>query len=236
MSKVFVLTLKTTFRDMYLLFWSILLPIIGLVTIQYFFNMESESLYLIGGIVGISVVMYAFMTTSFHILSQRKRGVFQLLHMTPMPLWKYIVSTSMARAITAILSGYLILIIGLLVFQEPVLFHTLMLLVPILFLATISYVMLSFLVSNFVKNEGQMSLVANIITMPMILLSDAFYSLASLPRPFQTFQLMNPYQWFISGLQAAIHRDVSNYLISIVALSGFVLLFSLLSLRTFKYD
>ncbi|MBM7542134.1 ABC transporter permease [Amphibacillus cookii] len=236
MKKIFTLTLKTTMRDMYLLFWSILLPVIGLVIVRYFFDHVSESLYLIGGIVGVSVLMYAFMTTSFHILSQRKRGVFQLLHITPMPLWKYIVSTSMARAITAILSGVCIIVIGLLMFQDRISFKTFMLFIPVFFLAAISYVILSFFVSSLAKSEGQMSLVANIITMPMIFLSNAFYSLESAPKMIQTLQVVNPYQWFINGLHAAINIDLSSYFISMALLIGFALLSSLLALGTFKYE
>jgi ABC-2 type transport system permease protein len=92
MDTIFKLNLKSSVKDMYLLFWSIVLPILATIVIKVLIPEKAESY--IYGIIAISVFFYSFMTTAFISLSQRKRGVYNLLHATPIPLCKYIFGVS----------------------------------------------------------------------------------------------------------------------------------------------
>lgn len=78
-----------------------------------------------------------------------------------------------------------------------------------------------------------MSMITNLITFPLLLCSDAFYSLENAPLVFQIIKHINPVQWFLNGINTALNLNIHNYLINI----GFLLFFLLgmlgLSLKTF---
>ena len=125
------------------------------------------------GIIAISVFFYSFMTTAFIALSQRKRGVYNLLHATPMPLWKYIVSISSAWAIIAIILSYIVLLFAIVINQLNFSFNSLFYMTPIILIASLSFVFKLF-ISSLVKNEGQLSMTANVLMIPLLLCSNAF--------------------------------------------------------------
>ena len=96
MKTIFKLTIKKAIRDPFLIFWSIFFPIVTIIALGILFNTESYTIHILTAMTCVSVLAYSFMTTSFNVLSQRRRGVYNLLKVTPLPLYKYIISSSCA--------------------------------------------------------------------------------------------------------------------------------------------
>lgn len=90
--------------------------------------------HILTGMMAVSVLFYALTTTSFTILTQRRRGVYNLLRVTPMPLWKYVCSISGAWTIISFLCAALVLPSGILVLKLSVSIRTVAAFLPAAFL------------------------------------------------------------------------------------------------------
>lgn len=234
MKTVFVLNLKSSIKDMYLLFWSILMPFAAIIALRIF--LPSYAGNYVEGIIAVSVFFYSFMTTAFIALSQRKRGVYNLLHATPMPLWRYIVSISSSWAIVAIILSYIVLLFSIAINHLNFSFNILFYMAPIILIASLSFVFLSFIISSIVKNEGHLSMTANVLMIPMLLCSNAFFTMEKAPNLIQYISLVNPFEWSLNGIKAAFLNNFSTWGESLLLLIGCFALTFIISLKTFKYS
>lgn len=234
MGAIFVLQLKSSIKDMYLLFWSIILPFTAIIALRIF--LPSYAGNYVEGIIAISVFLYSFMTTAFIALSQRKRGVYNLLHATPLPLWKYIVSISSAWAIIGVMLSYIVLLFAIVINQLNFSFNSLFYMTPIILMASLSFVFLSFFISSLVKNEGQLSMTANVLMIPMLLCSNAFFTMEKAPNLIQYIRVINPFEWFVNGIKASFLNNMSTWVESLLFLVGCLAVTLIISLTTFKYS
>ncbi|MFC9539993.1 ABC transporter permease [Lysinibacillus sp. NPDC056959] len=234
MKAVFVLNLKSSIKDMYLLFWSILMPFAAIIALRLF--VPNYAANYVEGIIAVSVFFYSFMTTAFIALSQRKRGVYNLLHATPMPLWKYIISISSSWAIVAIILSYIVLLFSIVINRLNVSFNIFLYMTPIILIASLGFVFLSFLISSLVKNEGHLSMTANVLMIPMLLCSNAFFTMEKAPSFIKYISLINPFEWFLNGIKAAFINNFSTWGESLLLLIGCLALTLIISLKTFKYS
>lgn len=234
MSTVFLLNLKAAAKDIYLLFWSVALPVVALVAIGAFFD-DYVGYALIGMAAG-SLFFYAFISTSFTFLSQRRRGVYDLLHATPMPLYQYILSVSGAKSIISLVLGLIILILGWILYSPSFSFTGLLMSLPILFIGALVFIFLSFAVSSVTKTEGHLSMTTNLLMLPMILCSSAFYTLENAPSFIQYVSMINPFEWLVIGVRNSMTMDITLWIQSVFILLIFFVLFLALSLKTFKYS
>ncbi|MDM5233870.1 ABC transporter permease [Lysinibacillus pakistanensis] len=234
MKTIFFLNLKSSLKDMYLLFWSIFMPCTAIIALKIFLpNLAGNYTQ---GMIAVSVFFYTFMTTSFIALSQRRRGVFHLLHATPLPLWKYIVSVSSSWALIAIILSYIILLFSIVVHQLTITLSSLFYLIPVILTASLAFVFLSFFVSSLVKNEGHLSMTANIIMLPMLLCSNAFLTMEKAPNIVQFISRINPFEWFLRGIQGAFYHNYHLWGESILLLLLCLAFSLLISIKTFKYS
>ncbi len=236
MKTIFRLTLKAAARDPFLLFWSIILPIGGTIGLGKLIKSPEYPLHILIGMVATSILFYSFMTTSYTILAQRRRGVYNLLRVTPMSLWKYICSTSGAWALTSILCGIIVLMSGIVVFHINVKAISIFTTIPIVLIATIGYVFFSFFIAGLSRTEGNLSIITNIFSIPLLFCSNAFYSLDGAPKWIQSISRFNPFQWFINGLSSSLSLDLWGYFINILLLLIACAVALVLALRTFKYS
>ncbi|KMY31926.1 hypothetical protein ACZ11_07020 [Lysinibacillus xylanilyticus] len=234
MKTVFVLNLKSSIKDMYLLFWSILMPFAAIIALRIF--LPSYAGDYVEGIIAVSVFFYSFMTTAFIALSQRKRGVYNLLHATPMPLWKYIISISSSWAIVAIILSYIVLLFAIVINQLNFSFKILLYMTPIILIASLSFVFFSFFISSLVKNEGHLSMTANVLMIPMLLCSNAFFTMEKAPNLIQYISIVNPFEWFLNGIKSAFLNNFSIWGESLLFLLGCLAVTLIISLKTFKYS
>ncbi len=234
MKTVFMLNLKSSMKDMYLLFWSILMPFAAIIALRMFVPSYSENY--VDGLIAVSVFFYSFMTTAFVSLSQRKRGVYNLLHATPMPLWKYIVGVASSWSLIAVTLAYIVLLFSVVINQLNLPLMALIFMAPIILIASLSFVFLSFFVSSLVKNEGHLSMTANLLMIPMLLCSNAFFTMEKAPNLIQYISVVNPFEWFLNGIKGALLNNFSIWGQSLLVLIGCFALSLIVSLKSFNYS
>lgn len=235
MKTLFSLTFKSASRDPFLLLWSILLPIGGMVGLGMLIKSPEYPQSIVTGMMAVSILFYAFTTTSFAILAQRRRGVYHLLRVTPLPLWQYVCGLSGAWTLISFLCALLVLLSGVLVFKLNVSLPSFLAMIPIILVATLSYVFFSFVIASLSRTENNVSLLTNLVTMPLLLSSSAFYSLNNAPAFIQTINRWNPFQWLVNGLRSAFDLAWADYFANMGLTSLVAMAALLLALKTFRY-
>ncbi len=236
MKTIFKLTMKFASRDPFMLFWSILLPIGVLIGLGLYVKIPEYPTSLVTGMMATSIMFYSLVTTAYAVLSNRRRGVYNLLRVTPMSLWRYIICVAGAWTLISFGCGTLVLIAGVLFFKIHVSISSILMLIPVALIANIGYVLLSFFLANLSRNESQVSMISNLLILPLMFCSNAFYSLGGAPPFIQTISRFNPFQWFISGLRSSLLGDISGFLTNSGLLLLVVVAAILLAVRTFRFS
>lgn len=236
MNTVFSLSLRSAAREPFLLFWSIIMPIAGMIGLGMLIHQPGYNLQITTGMMAMGILFYAFTTTVFSVLAQRKRGVYKLLRVTPMPLWRYILSVSSAWTLISLLCAGLVLAVGSMVFDFSPSVLALMMMGMVCMLGAGGYVFLSFFISGLCKTEAQASIATNLITLPFLLCSSAFYSLDGAPTWVQLLSLVNPFQWLLSGLRTGFLMDVTGWFASMAGLLLILIITLFLAVRSFEFS
>ncbi|WP_373484057.1 ABC transporter permease [Acetobacterium sp.] len=234
MNTIFSLSLKAAAREPFLLFWSILMPMGGTLILGSLIGNPDYSIKITTGMMAMGILFYAFTTTVFSLLSQRRRGVYQLLKVTPLSLSRYIISVSGAWTLVSLICAMLVLSVGSIFFHLDLTIASVARIGIICVLGAMGYVFLSFFISGLCKTEAQTSIATNLITMPLLLGSEAFYSLDAAPSWVKTIVFVNPFQWLLNGLRSGISGNIHNWSISLVALVVFLGATLVLAIGSFK--
>ncbi|WIH81078.1 ABC transporter permease [Brachyspira pilosicoli] len=235
MKTIFKLTIKKAIRDPFLIFWSIFFPIVTIIALGILFNTESYTIHILTAMTCVSVLAYSFMTTSFNVLSQRRRGVYNLLKVTPLPLYKYIISSSCAWVMISIISSLFVFISCALFFKLEFSFVSILLFLPIIIAASLVYIFISFFVSSLVKNNETASILYNIILMGSMFLSDGYYSLYNAPSVVKFLSRLNIFQYFLNAVRGAYYFDFQLYFIGLAVLLSCLIIALILAVNTFRY-
>lgn len=235
MKTIFKLTIKKAIRDPFLIFWSIFFPIVTIIALGILFNTESYTIHILTAMTCVSVLAYSFMTTSFNVLSQRRRGVYNLLKVTPLPLYKYIISSSCAWVMISIISSLFVFISCALFFKLEFSFVSILLFLPIIIAASLVYIFISFFVSSLVKNNETSSILYNIILMCSMFLSDGYYSLYNAPSVVKFLSRLNIFQYFLNAVRGAYYFDFQSYFIGLAVLLSCLIIALILAVNTFRY-
>lgn len=236
MNTVFALSLKSAAREPFLLFWSILMPVAGTIGLGLFIQQPGYTMQITTGMMAMGILFYAFTTTVFSVLSQRKRGVYKLLRVTPMPLWRYITSVSSAWTLISLLCGLLVLAVGSLFFNFSPAPGSVLMMGIVCVLGAWGYVFLSFFISGLCKSEAQASITTNLITLPLLLGSSAFYSIDGAPQWVQVINYFNPFQWFLTGLRTGFTMNITGWLVSVGILLLILIITLCLAVRSFGFN
>lgn len=232
MSNIIRISLNKNIKDVYLLFWSVFLPLAVLVGLFYF-NVD-VSTNLLFGLLSMSIFFYCCTTNSFSIYAQRKRGVFDLLTITPFSLWKYLSSITFSQTIIAcVVSTALLLVVNGL-FDLNMSALSVILFIPLFFVGSAIFTLLGFSLSSLPKNEGQLSITTNLVMIPLILCSSIFLNITEAPKLVQWISWVNPFEWLQRGYRAALETNITILALSILILLWFLAVLLVISKRSFK--
>lgn len=234
MNTIFSLSLKSAAREPFLLFWSILIPMGGTLILGSLIDTPDYSIKITTGMMAMGILFYAFTTTVFSLHGQRRRGVYQLLKVTPLPLSRYIISVSSAWTLVSLICAMLVLSVGSVFIHLDLTIASVLRMGIVCVLGATGYVFLSFFVSGLCKTEAQTSIATNLITMPLLLGSETFYSLDAAPAWIKTIIFVNPFQWLLNGLRSGFSGNIQNWSISLVALIVFLGVTLVLAIGSFK--
>lgn len=224
-------------RDRISLFWSIIFPVGLLVGLGVAFPAPAYRQQLVAGTLALSALFFSLNGIAFEALNQRNRGVYKLLRATPFRTWAFICSLTAARSLVALASSAAIPVAGALLFGVTLPWRSLLLLVPALALAILCFTFLGMFVGNLAQREEQVNVIANLIEIPILFASEAFYSLADAPGWLKAMNHYSPLEYLVRAVRAALAGEGAGaFLAPTLALFGFAAITLLLAVATFRWD
>jgi ABC-2 type transport system permease protein len=223
-------------RDRISLFWSVAFPLVLLGVLDAFFADPLYRARLLIGLLAISTMFFALSGTAFEVVAQRARGIYKLLRVTPMRTSLFVADLALARTLVALLSAALVAAVGFAIDRPAVDAVRLALLLPVLLLGAVCFTFLGVFVGNLARQEAQASMLGNLVTLPMVFTSDAFYSLAHAPASVRAIGAALPFSHLLDDLAAALRGDATGLVVPCLLLAGYCLLALALATITFRWD
>ncbi|HZC79448.1 MAG TPA: ABC transporter permease [Ktedonobacterales bacterium] len=232
----FRMLLRGALRDRISLFWAILFPVIMLIGLGIVFSDPSYRRHLLAGMLALSVLFFCLSGIAFESLAQRRAGVYKLLRATPYRTVAFVTHLTAARALVAIACSAAVMLVGMLVFGLRLNAESMLLLVLVLVPATLCFTFLGLVVGNLAQNEGQVAMLNNILTLPMLFASEAFYSLAAAPSWVKIVNAALPLGHVLDGVHAAMDGRTGGVLMPSLLLLGYTAVALALAVLTFRWD
>ena len=236
MKTVFRTLLRGALRDRISLFWAVLFPVVLLAVLSSFFPDPGYRQHLAGGMVTLSCLFFALSGTGFEVLAQRNRGVYKLLRVAPLGTTAFVAALAAARVVVTLLCAGAVLAAAVLLWGPSWSPEELLLLLPVLALATFCFTALGFTIGNLGDNEAQVAMLNNLLTLPMVLGSEVFYTLERAPAWMQAASQMLPLHHALGAVRAAMSGHPGDVLPGMAALVLFTLLSLGLAVATFRWD
>lgn len=189
--------LKGAVRDRISLGWALVFPMLLIVGMRVAFGAALDAPRLLSGTVAFSTVFFAVHGTGFDILAQRTRGVYKLLRASPYSVSRFIVWLILARGAITVLAAVLVAAFGawwldLTITPALVLGYGVS-----AALGTLAFTTLGVIMGNLGNTEGQVSVWNNIVTFPLLFLTETFYSLAGAPGWLQVLRDLFPFNHYL---------------------------------------
>jgi len=167
-------------------------------------GMESEYIiFFAPGIVAMSI-MFSSMFAGMSILWDRQFGFLQEVLVAPVSRFSIIIGKTLGGATTAIIQGSIILIIVFVFgvpFPAPLGF-----LMTILFMILIAFtaVGIGLVIASRMRDMQSFPIIMNLIVMPLLLVSSAFFPLQNLPKEALYATQINPLFYMVDGLRGSL--------------------------------
>ncbi len=233
---IFRSLLKGATRDAISIGWAVAFPIILIIGMHVAFGDALDKMRLLAGTVAFSTIFFAVHGTGFDILSQRTRGVYKLLRASPYPVAGFILWLGAARGALTVLAALLVAGLGgwwLGIALTPTL---LIGLGVSSLIGAATFTALGVIMGNLGDNEGAVAAWNNLVTFPLLFLTETFYSLANAPAWLQIIRDLLPfnhYLWLAHHLAAGEWSAAGPELLIVL---GFGIFFVALAVLTFRWD
>lgn len=109
-------------------------------------------------------------------------------------------------------------------------------LLPVLFLGTLGFMFLGFTIGNLARLEPQVNVLANLIGMPMLFISNGYYNISNGPVLFERLAKINPFEHFIRLINMFIRGDFSGIWSPLSVIVLFTILSIFPAVLTFRWD
>jgi ABC-2 type transport system permease protein len=234
-------------RDPQAVFFTIALPVVFLVIFASIFGNETlddrsglkVSTYYVPGIIALGVMAAAFVSLAIGLVEQRERGILKRLRATPLPPGAFIAAKAAIAVLLTVLIAVVLTLIGRVLYgvtvptdRAPGLLLTLM-------VGTAAFCCLGFALSGVVHSANAAPAVANMITLPLQMISGIFFPADQIPDAVLTVAKVFPVYHLAQGLLDGFDPNGPAGGIDPVALAVLLawgLVGAVVAVRTFRWE
>jgi ABC-2 type transport system permease protein len=205
--------------------------------VRMYFNEEMKSAYqFVPGTMALILMLISALMTSISITREKETGTMEILLVSPLKPVQIIVGKVLPYLILSVINGFVIVLIGHLVFGVPVAgSFILLMLETILFI--LMALCLGILISTMAKNQMVAMFISMIALMlPTIILSGFIFPIENMPVVLQWVSHIIPARWFISIIRGIMLKGVGISFLwkETLILIGMTLFFVAMSVKKFK--
>ncbi len=156
--------------------------------------------YTVSGLLGFSIIGLGIFGPVNYFPEMKKQGVLRRLHITPLRVWQFFVSSVISNAIIGLFS------IGIMIGVAAALFHFKMVgnyfeLATFITLGILCIFGIGLAIGGWARNERQAAPLANVIVFPMMFLSGTFFPRYAMPEWLQHVSAYLPLTPVIDGIR-----------------------------------
>ncbi len=163
------------------------------------FDGVSYTMFLVPGLVMMSVIQNAFANSSSSLIQSKVTGNIVFMMLTPLSHLEFFLAFVLAAMVRAVLVGVGVYLVALVFTTVPVQHPGFILLFMLLSSASLGA--LGVIAGIWAEKFDQLAGFQNFIILPLSFLSGVFYSIRSLPEIWQTLSHLNPFFYMIDGFR-----------------------------------
>lgn len=198
----------------------------------------SSSWFFVPGIAGTLLMTITTIVSAMGLSREKETGTLEQVLVTPIPTELYMLGKVLPYAAIGMVTLYLIVTLGILVFGVPMR-GSLLVLSAGGGLYILSALAIGLLASTFAKNQQQAFLNAFFAILPAILLSGFMTPVANMPEPLRTATLGNPMRHFVEVSRAVMLKGAGfgdlHFQFAALAIIGFLTFFGAAALMRAKF-
>lgn len=152
------------------------------------------------GLIGISVYMISIFS-SVSIVWDREFGTLKAILIAPVSRFSLALGKAVSGVTMALMQGILIMIIAILFGTNYVSFIGILAGIIVMSLSGIGFVGLGIALASKIESQDAFQMIMSFLTMPLIMLSGAFFPIADLPAWLKSLVYINPLTYSIDALR-----------------------------------
>jgi ABC-2 type transport system permease protein len=156
--------------------------------------------YLAPGLIGMSV-LFASLMGGVSIIWDREFGFLKEILIAPVSRFFVALGKAIGGVTTAMIQGILIMIIARLIGVHYVSFWGVLAGIAIMFISGIGFIGLGIAIASRIESHEGFQMVMSFLTMPLVLLSGAFFPIANLPGWLKALVYANPLTYGVEALR-----------------------------------
>ena len=207
------------------------------IKVRMLFNENMRDSYnFIPGLIAVILMLISAMMTAITIAREKEMGTMEILLASPLKPIQIILGKVVPYMILSIVSALVVLALGMLVFEVPVIGSFALLLAEILLYIFLALT-LGILISTFVDSQlTAMAISGFVLMLPSILLSGFIFPIKNMPFPLQIVANLMPPRWFIEINRTVMLKGggLNEIWPNTLVLMGMSALFIFISIRKFK--
>ncbi len=192
--------------------------------------------YLLPGLLGLNLVMIGVFSTGIVDVTLRAKGGYKRLATTPLPRYIYLGAQVCVRLIVVLIAAALLMLVGAVIFR----IHnqgSYVGLELVELLGAACFISLGFVLASFAKTTDSYSGIANLVFLPLMLLSGVYFSLEDAPAWLQHIAAALPLTPLLRVLRAIFNdgATLASQRVGIAIVAGWTVALFLLATRRFKW-
>jgi ABC-2 type transport system permease protein len=180
--------------------------------------------FLAPGLIGMSV-LFASLMGGVSIIWDREFGFLKEILIAPVSRFYVALGKAMGGVTTAMIQGILIMIIAWFLGIEYVSIWGVLAAIVVMFISGIGFIGLGISLASKIESHEGFQMVMSFLTMPLVLLSGAFFPISNLPVWLKVLVYANPLTYGVEALRWCL---LGNSTISIEISIGVLLIFAVL--------
>ena len=156
--------------------------------------------FLAPGLIGMSV-LFASLMGGVSIIWDREFGFLKEILIAPVSRFFVSLGKAIGGVTTAMIQGILIMIIAWIIGVRYVSIWGVLLAIVVMFISGIGFIGLGIAIASKIESHEGFQMVMSFLTMPLVLLSGAFFPIANLPDWLKTLVYANPLTYGVEALR-----------------------------------